>query len=128
MVRLDAGRVADAAMSSESTSRPLAEVAAAGTRAVGRGPWILCLLTAALVAAGTPAQAQPEEDFRSRATMRAGPLYLKPGFRLERLGWESNVFSRPDAKPDFVVSGRRRWTPGCRSRAAVCLDHAARRG
>ena len=48
--------------------------------------------------------AQTTEDFRSQATVRAGPLYLKPTFSLERLGFESNVFSEPVPKRDFVVS------------------------
>lgn len=56
------------------------------------------------VCSAAPAAAQTVEDFRSQATLRAGPLYLKPSFRIERLGVESNVFYEPAPKRDFVVS------------------------
>ena len=58
------------------------------------------------VAAG--AEAQDGEDFRSQARLRVGPLYLKPSLRLDRFGVDSNVFSEPEPKRDFVVSA----TPG----------------
>ena len=60
------------------------------------------------------AQAPAGEDFRSQATARVGPLWLKPSFRLERLGVETNVFGEPEPKRDFVVSGAPRldaWLP-----------------
>ena len=76
-----------------------------------------------LLAVGSlaPAQTPAGDDFRSQATVRAGPLYLKPGFRLERLGFESNVFSEPTPQRDFVVSVAPRveaWLP-LRRRAHV---------
>ena len=66
--------------------------------------------------AGSTAEAQgpAPEDFRSQATLRAGPLYLKPSFRLERFGIESNVFSHPLPQRDFVASVAPRvdaWLP-----------------
>ena len=64
-------------------------------------------LPAALVLATAPApaaNAQADRDFRAPARVRAGPLHLNPGFSLDRLGFESNVFSEPEPKRDFVVS------------------------
>ncbi|MCY4601858.1 MAG: outer membrane beta-barrel protein [Acidobacteria bacterium] len=62
------------------------------------------LLPLALLAAAPGAPAQTPDDFRSQATVRIGPLYLRPAFRLERLGIESNVFREPEPKRDFVAS------------------------
>ena len=67
-----------------------------------------------VIAVAHAANAQTDDDFRSVARVRAGPLYLKPSFRLERFGFESNVFSEPVPKGDFVVSATPRvdaWLP-----------------
>ena len=105
VVVLEAGRVAAG----------VGEAPAAGSPAARR-PWLSAALAAVLLAAGPAADAQPgnQEDFRSQATRRAGPLYLKPSFRIERLGFENNVFYEPDAKRDFVVAVAPRldaWLP-----------------
>ena len=105
VVVLEAGRVAAGAGEAHATGSTPA-----------RRPWLSAALAAVLLAAGPNAHAQPEsqEDFRSEATRRAGPLYLKPSFRLEQLGFESNVFYEPDPKPDFVVAAAPRvdaWLP-----------------
>ena len=74
----------------------------------------LLLLVAVLTGSPIPAMAQPSDDFRSRARIRAGALYLTPSFRLERLGIETNVFSEAEPKRDFVVSVSPRvdaWLP-----------------
>ena len=116
VVRLEAGRVTASGISrAAATPSAAAERAAAGPAAAA-GRWLPGLLAACLLAAAPAAQAQPgsQEDFRSQATMRAGPLYLKPSFRLERLGFESNVFYEPDPKPDFVIAAAPRvdaWLP-----------------
>ena len=107
VVVLEAGEVAAA----EAAPPPVSARAAADTRdarnPANRRPWLPALLATLLLAAGPAAHAQPgdPEDFRSQATMRAGPLYLKPSFRIERLGFENNVFYEPEPKRDFVVSG-----------------------
>ena len=114
VVRLEAGRIAAPVTPSASPSGPTSGMAAARPRTAAALPWLGCLLAALLIPVGSTAHAQTGEDFRSQATMRAGPLYLKPAFRLDRLGWESNVFGRPDPQPDFVVSGTPRvdaWLP-----------------
>ena len=72
----------------------------------------LCLAAAVVLcvrpSAATAQTRTGEDDFRSRASMRAGPVYLRPSFTLDRLGVETNVFNRADAQGDFVVAG----TPG----------------
>ena len=65
---------------------------------------LLCVLPPAAAAQTRTAG----DDFRSRASMRTGPLYLRPSFTLDRLGIETNVFNTADAQRDFVVAG----TPG----------------
>ena len=122
VVRLEAGRVTAAGISREPASRAAAEeTRPAETRPAGNGtatnrPWLPCLLSVLLLAVGSAAQAQAPagEDFRSQATARVGPLWLKPSFRLDRLGVETNVFGGPEPKRDFVVSGAPRldaWLP-----------------
>ena len=82
-------------------------------------PWVrrtlsACVLFLWVIAVAHAADAQTDDDFRSEAAVRAGPLYLKPSFRLERLGVETNVFSEPEPKRDFVVSATPRvdaWLP-----------------
>ena len=63
------------------------------------------LLATVCPTAGT-AQTNPAlDEFRSRARLRAGPLYLTPRFTLERLGLETNVFNAADdPERDFVVA------------------------
>ena len=127
VVRLEAGRVTAAGTSREPASRAAAaetrpaETRPAEARPVGIGtattrPWLPCLLSILLLAGGSTALAQAPagEDFRSQATARVGPLWLKPSFRLDRLGVETNVFGEPEPKRDFVVSGAPRldaWLP-----------------
>ena len=117
VVRLEAGRVAAAGAAREPASRtPGEEPRAAGSWTVRDRAWFPSLLTAFLLALGStaPAQTPAEEDFRSQATVRAGPLYLKPSFRLDRLGIETNVFGEPVPKRDFVASVAPRldaWLP-----------------
>ena len=101
-------------------TRP-AETRPVKTRPVGIGtatnrPWLPRLLSMLLLVGGSTALAQAPagEDFRSQATARVGPLWLKPSFRLDRLGVETNVFGEPEPKQDFVVSGAPRldaWLP-----------------
>lgn len=55
-----------------------------------------------------------EEDFRSKASVRAGPLFVRPSFTLDKFGAESNVFNHPDEQSDFVMAGTPRletWLP-----------------
>ena len=109
VVRLENGRLAP------EPSLAAGEKRAAGDRAVRR-TWLSAALATLLLAAGPVVHAQPgiQEDFRSEATKRAGPLYFKPSFRIERLGFENNVFYEPDPKRDFVVSVAPRldaWLP-----------------
>ena len=117
VVRLEGGRVTAAGISREPASRAAAEeTRAAGSATATNRPWLPCLLSILLLAVGSAAQAQApaEEDFRSQATVRAGRLWLKPSFRLERLGVETNVFGEPEPKRDFVVSVAPRldaWLP-----------------
>ena len=122
VVRLEAGRVTAAGTSREPASRAAAEeTRPAETCPVGIGtatnrPWLPRLLSILLLAGSSTAlaQAPAEEDFRSQATARVGPLWLKPSFRLDRLGVETNVFGGPEPKRDFVVSGAPRldaWLP-----------------
>ena len=127
VVRLEAGRVIAAGTSREPASRAAAEetrpaeTRPAETRPVGIGtatnrPWLPGLLSILLLAGSSTALAQAPagEDFRSQATARVGPLWLKPSFRLDRLGVETNVFGEPEPKQDFVVSGAPRldaWLP-----------------
>ena len=62
------------------------------------------LLAIVSPAAGT-AQTNPTlDDFRPRARMRAGPLFLTPRFTLDRLGVETNVFNSVEPEGDFVVA------------------------
>ena len=73
---------------------------------------LVCILSSLGVA--PVSVAQTGDDFRSEARVRAGPLYLSPSFRLDRFGLESNVFSEPEPKGDFVVSATPRvdaWLP-----------------
>ena len=67
------------------------------------------LLLPALLAIVSPsagrAQTNPAiDDFRSRARIRAGPLFLTPRFTLDRLGIETNVFNTIEPERDFVVA------------------------
>lgn len=71
--------------------------------------WLLVALVLA-----PPAEAQTDDEFRSQARAQMGPLYLRPGFSLDRLGIETNVFGEPEPKRDFVVSATPRvdaWLP-----------------
>jgi len=115
VVVLEAGRVAAAGTPRELASRlGGGEARPVGRPAAAARPWLTGLLVALLLAAAHTAHAQTGEDFRSQATVRAGPLYLRPSFSLERLGVETNVFSEPEPKPDFVVSvapGIDAWLP-----------------
>ena len=113
VVRLENGRVAAVETLAPSPDAGQAHDAASPPT---RRPWLSAVLAVILLAAGPAAHAQPgtQEDFRSEATKRAGPLYLKPSFRIERLGFENNVFYEPDPKRDFVVSVAPRldaWLP-----------------
>ena len=128
VVLLEAGRVAVA-----GTPRELApQLAADGALAAGRPPaaerpWLACLLLVVLMATGHAAHAQTVEQIRSQATVRSGPLYLRPSFSLERLGMETNVFSHPEPQRDFVVSVAPRvdaWLPFQR-RAVVSTTFTA---
>ena len=93
-------------------------------------PWPTYLLLALLIAVEQAAHAQTAqtvEDIRSQATARAGPLYLRPSFSLERLGIETNVFGRPEPQRDYVVSVAPRveaWLPFQR-RAVVSTTFTA---
>ena len=70
-------------------------------------------LAAVLLAATVPAaDAQTVDDFRSRARMRLGALYLTPSLTLDRLGVETNVFQSPDPEQDFVVAASPRLDAG----------------
>lgn len=103
------------------------ETLPAGTPGAAARPWLACLVVALLTAVGQAAHAQTVEDIRSQATVRAGPLYLRPSFRLERLGMETNVFSHPEPQRDFVVSVAPRveaWLPFQR-RAVVSTTFTA---
>lgn len=116
VVALEAGRVAGNRTAGASGSRPAARKArpAPGETPANRPRLAALLLPLALLAAAPGAPAQTPEDFRSQATARIGPLYLRPAFRLERLGIESNVFREPEAKRDFVASGAQQvdvWLP-----------------
>ena len=115
VVLLMAGRVAATGTPRELAPRlAVDEGPAAGTLSVAERPWLTCLLVALLTAMGHAAHAQTVEDVRSQATVRTGPLYLRPSFRLERLGMETNVFSHPEPQRDFVVSVAPRveaWLP-----------------
>lgn len=54
------------------------------------------------------------DDFRTRATTRAGPLFLRPSVTLDKFGLETNVFNTPEERSDFVIAGTPRletWLP-----------------
>ena len=90
------------------------------------------LLTIVSPAAGT-AQTNPTlatlDDFRSRARMRTGPLFLTPRFTLDGLGVDTNVFNAAvDPERDFVVAAGPEvdlWLP-FRRRALLATTIAAR--
>lgn len=114
IVLLEAGRVAAAGTPRELAPRLTADAPPAGKPRATARLWLACLLVALLIAVGQAAHAQTLEDVRSLATVRVGPLYLRPSFRLERLGMETNVFSHPEPQRDFVVSVAPRvesWLP-----------------
>ena len=115
VVVLEAGRVAVDGPPRETAPLLAADEARAARRpAVAARPGLTCLLLVLLVAAAHAAHAQTEEDFRSRATVRAGPLYLRPSFSLDRFGVETNVFSEPEPQRDFAISVAPRvdaWLP-----------------
>lgn len=116
VVVLEAGRVASNRTTAAPRSRPAGRQAwaAPGQTPANRPRLAGLMLPLALLAAAPGASAQTPEDFRSQATARIGPLYLKPSFRLERLGMESNVFREPEPKRDFVASAAQQmdvWLP-----------------
>ena len=128
VVLLESGRVAAA-----GTPREMAPLLGADeTPPTGRShaaprPWLACVLVFLVTVGGHVAHAQTVEEVRSQATVRAGPIYLRPSFRLERLGMESNVFSHPEPQRDFVVSVAPRvdaWLPFQR-RAVVSTTFTA---
>lgn len=87
-------------------------------------PAAVLLCAAPLPAAGQTRTA--DDDFRSRARMRAGPLFMRPNFTLDRLGIDTNVFNTPEPQGDYVVAG----TPGLETwlplrRVLVTTDVAA---
>ena len=70
-----------------------------------------------LCAGALPAAAQTraaDGDFRSRARIRAGPLFMRPSITLDRFGIDTNVFNTPEEQSDFVIAGTPRletWLP-----------------
>ena len=95
---------------------------------------VLRLLLAAVLATAFPAAVTaqttpPLDDFRPRARLRAGPLYLTPRFTLDRLGLETNVFNAADdPERDFVLAASPEvdlWVPFQR-RALLATTVAAR--
>ena len=87
-----------------------ARMARAALRAAVPAAVLLCAVP--LPAAGQARGA--DDDFRSRARMRAGPLFMRPAFTLDRLGIDTNVFNTPTEQSDFVVAGTPRletWLP-----------------
>ena len=90
---------------------------------------LLLALATVSPAAGTAQTAPALDDFRSRARLRAGPLYLTPRFTLDRLGLETNVFNATDdPERDFVVAASPEvdlWVPFQR-RALLATTVAAR--
>ena len=62
------------------------------------------MLSLLLLATPLPALGQ-DEDFRSTARLRFGPLYLTPSLAITNFGVDTNVFNAvADPKSDFVIS------------------------
>ena len=83
-------------------------------RAALRGAVAAAILLCALPPPAAGQTRAADDDFRSRARMRAGPLFMRPGFTLDRLGIDTNVFNTPEEQSDFVVAGTPRietWLP-----------------
>ena len=111
IVLLEAGRVTAAGARREPVPRFTRQEAGTPWSRRARVGW---LLFAMVMAAAQAAQAQAGSDFPTQARARLGPLHLKPSFSLDRFGLETNVFSEPVPKPDFVVSATPRvdaWLP-----------------
>ena len=87
------------------------------------------LLATMAPAAGMAQTAPTLDDFRSRARLRMGPLYLTPRVTLDRLGLETNVFNASsEPQSDFVVAASPEadlWVP-FRRRALLATTVAAR--
>ena len=47
---------------------------------------------------------QTEEDPRTSAQARFGPLYLTPTIQLTNLGVDTNVFNTPEPESDFTFT------------------------
>ena len=93
---------------------PAGDLRGRGAPATAR---LLVSAAALLLGWGLPAAAQTVgtgDDFRSRARLRTGPLYLTPSLRLDKLGVETNVFNTTAEKSDFVAAFTPRletWLP-----------------
>lgn len=85
--------------------------------AAGRTVRTLAQLVVVMVATSPSAVAQTgpiEDDFRSRARIRTGALYVTPSVRVDRLGVETNVFNAVEPQSDFVAAVSPRadtWVP-----------------
>ena len=67
-------------------------------------PLVLCL-SMIIVAVPSRATAQEEDEFRSEARMRLGPLYLTPSVTLTNFGVDTNVFNAAgERQQDFTFS------------------------